>query len=634
VVTTDITERRNHALALAESERLKSLILDATSESIIFYDNDLRIVWANRAAGASVGSSGASLVGQYCYQVLYQRNVPCNGCPVMVARDEGRPVVAEIRSPEGNAWIRRGFPVFSETKEVTGVVAFGKDMTEREDAVRERDRLMSAIEQLAEMVIMTDPQGLIRYVNPAFTQVTGFSREEAVGQTPRFLKSGKQEADFYRDLWKTITQGRTWSGRFINRKKDGSLYYEDAVISPVFDAKGTLMNFVAVKRDVTKELTLEQQLNQAQKLESLGRLAGGVAHDFNNLLGAILMRADLALAKYQDQPLLRQEFQEIRDAVERSAELTRQLLTFSRQQHTSPQVINLNHCIGKILTMLRRLIGEDIQILWHAGDGLYDVSMDPTQVDQILTNLCVNARDAIGGVGTIEIKTSNVTSQEALQIEGLIEDSYVKLSVRDTGCGIPPEQMPLIFEPFYTTKDTSKGTGLGLATVYGILEQNKGKVQVFSEPGRGTRFDLYFPRTLQRPPQGVERVLDLPMGSGEAILLVEDSEFLLESLAAIFDSLNYRVHCSYGPEEALHLCDDEQIHIDILITDLVMPGLNGRELADRLQKDRPGMHVLFMSGYTPDVIAKRGYVHQGEHFIQKPFDAIDLARKVRLVLNQ
>ena len=371
-----------------------------------------------------------------------------------------------------------------------------QDITDRKRAEEERERLSVAIDQAAEIIMITDSDGLIQYVNPAFERVTGYRPEEVLGQNPRVLKSGQHDDGFYRDMWVTLQRGDAWRGRIVNKRKDGSLYTEETVISPVREASGRTVHYVAVKRDITEELKLEEQFLQAQKMESVGRLAGGVAHDFNNMLGVILGNVEMALEEVDPAGSLHGNLTEICAAAERSADLTRQLLAFARKQTIAPKVLDLNETVGKMVQMLRRLIGEDIDLLWRPGTEVPPIRVDPSQIDQILANLCVNARDAIEGVGRVTIKTGGASfdGTHCVDHPGFIPGDFTRLTVSDDGCGMDRKTLDRIFEPFFTTKSTGEGTGLGLATIYGIVQQNLGFINVRSEPGQGTTFEIYLPR--------------------------------------------------------------------------------------------------------------------------------------------
>ncbi len=467
--------------------------------------------------------------------------------------------------------------------------------------------------------------------------MTGYTRQEVIGQNPSVLKSGKQDPAFYRNLWKTISGGAMFQGRMVNKRKDGTLFTEEATISPVRDAAGRIVNYVAVKRDITEQLGLAAQFQQAQKMESVGRLAGGVAHDYNNMLSVILGYTELALEKVAPAEPLHADLKEILAAARRSADITRQLLAFARKQTIAPKVLDLNETVENMLTMLRRLIGEDIDLAWLPEENGLTVKIDPSQLEQILANLCVNARDAITGVGKMTIETNTVTFDQAYcaQHAGFVPGEFVLLAVSDDGCGMDKVTLDSIFEPFFTTKDVNKGTGLGLATVYGIVKQNNGFINVYSEPGKGTTFRIYLPHHVGEaeiiPARVIREILE---GQGERVLLVEDESAIREMAERMLERLGYRVLAAATPGEALRLAEEHPDEIQLLITDVVMPGMNGRELANQLHSLYPDIKILFMSGYTANVIAHQGVLEEGVQFIQKPFSLKDLGFKVRAILDQ
>lgn len=384
--------------------------------------------------------------------------------------------------------------------------------------------------------------------------------------------------------------------------------------------------------DISERRNLENQVLQARKMESVGRLAGGVAHDFNNMLAVILGYAEIGLSKVDPASPLHGYLQEICKAGHRSQRITQQLLAFARKQTVAPQVLDLNATVADMLKMLRRLIGEDIDLAWMPAAGLWPVKIDPSQVDQILVNLCVNARDAIADVGKITIETQNVVFDAAYCDDhlGFVPGEYVQLAVSDSGCGMDAQTRETIFEPFFTTKELGGGTGLGLATVYGIVKQNGGFINVYSEPGQGASFHLYLPQNreqaVERPP---EKTGEVSPGHGETILVVEDEAPILQLTRVILEGLGYRVLTAAAPDEALRLAEEQGEAIQLLVTDVVLPGLNGKELAGRLHARYPEMGCLFVSGYTANVIAHHGILDDGVHFIAKPFSREELAVKVR-----
>jgi len=384
---------------------------------------------------------------------------------------------------------------------------------------------------------------------------------------------------------------------------------------------------------------MEIQLAQAQKMETIGQLAGGVAHDFNNILGVILGHTDLAMSQVNSSHPIYTDLEEIRKATDRSANLTRQLLAFARKQPIMPKVLDLNMVVESVLKMLRRLIGEGIELIWRPGANLWPIKVDPSQIDQILVNLCVNARDAIlggNGIGKITIETTTVVFYEAYCIghAGVISGDFVMLAVSDDGCGMGKDTLGKLFEPFFTTKGPGKGTGLGLATIDGIVKQNNGFINVCSKPGQGTTFKIYIPKHTGQTLKDTLRIGMNPLMRGEeTILLVEDETTILKICKAMLEKLGYRVLATDMPSDAIRLATEHPGNIHLLITDIVMPEMNGVALAKLLQGKRPSMKCMFMSGYTANIIASRGLLEEGLQFLQKPFSLNVLAAKVREALD-
>jgi PAS domain S-box-containing protein len=430
-----------------------------------------------------------------------------------------------------------------------------------------------------------------------------------------------------------------------HRRKDGSIYDVEIRSNPAeweghYQLYCVCRDITERKRAEAEKEKLQAQLVQAQKMESVGRLAGGVAHDFNNALQSILGYAELALDTVQDGDPLQTDLREIRKAAERSAALTRQLLAFARKQTVAPRVLDLNETVSGMIRMLERLIGEDIDLVWIPGPGSHPTRIDPSQVDQVLANLAINARDAIAGSGRTTIETGIALFDEAYCAShpDCLPGEYVMLAVSDTGCGMDKEILANVFDPFFTTKEMGKGTGLGLATVYGIVRQNNGLINVYSEVNRGTTFRIYLQRhhTESHEDSGVNSASSYPAGElagAETVLVVEDEETILNLAKRILEGLGYRVLAVPKPSDALQIVRASSVKVDLLITDVVMPEMDGRNLANQLEAIVPRLKSLFMSGYTANVIAHHGVLDEGVHFLQKPFSAQELAERVRNALD-
>jgi len=521
--------------------------------------------------------------------------------------------------------------------------AWGRIRTQAEHIALEeaQRRLATAVEQSAESIVITDVQGTILYVNPAFERTTGYSRVEALGKNPRILKTGKHNLAFYREMWAALTRGEAWRGRLINKRKDGVNFEEDVVITPIRDGAGKITNYVAVKHDVSVEVQLGAQLRQSQKMEAVGQLAGGIAHDFNNLLAVMRGNTELALMMCpQLSAETRECLSQVVAAAERASNLTRQLLAFGRKQVMESRPVNLNVLVGNIAKMLKRIIGEDILLQCNHCPQLPFVQADPGMLEQVLVNLVVNARDAMPGGGQLTISTE-VAQLDAAYASAHAEaraGCFVRLSVADSGTGIAPDVLPRIFEPFFTTKEVGRGSGLGLAMVYGIVKQHQGWIEVASEPGAGSVFRIFLPDArISAPVSTGPLVESKPPGGTEAILLVEDDETVRSFMCRLLGRHGYLVHQAASGREALERWHDGAGEAKLLLTDVIMPGgITGFELASQLRAQRPALRVIVMSGYNGDGAAGHAGFDKaaGIRFLQKPCAARELLLAIRQALDQ
>jgi PAS domain S-box-containing protein len=508
---------------------------------------------------------------------------------------------------------------------------------DRARAMQEMARLVAIIEQTADTIIVTDIAGRIQYVNPVFEEVTGYRRDEVYGQNPRLLKSGQTNPEVHRQMWAAVTSGRSWAGHYTNRKKDGSHYEVRATISPIRDAAGQVVSYVGVLRDVSYERQIETQLRQSQKTEAVGRLAGGIAHDFNNLLTVITGYTSLVLRADGLTDQVRDRIEGIQKAADRAAELTRQLLAYSRRQKLHFKVVALNDVVAAMQPMLRRVISEDIELRTICEPGTGPVRADVAQLEQVVLNLVINARDAMPRGGQIVIETSDYFVDESLAARDgeLKPGRYSRLAVSDTGVGMTAEVRAHLFEPFFTTKGPGKGTGLGLATCHGIITQSGGYIRAYSEVGQGTVFKIYLP-VADEP---IETAVPPPDAAGglkgtETVLLVEDELEVRELAAFVLREAGYRVLEAGHGREALALLEAEPHHkIQLVISDLVMPQMNGQEMMYQLRQLRPELPALFISGYTHDVLTQRSLINTTDGFLEKPFTPTQLLWKVRQTLQ-
>ncbi|MEA2069555.1 MAG: PAS domain S-box protein, partial [Verrucomicrobiota bacterium] len=495
--------------------------------------------------------------------------------------DHDQPFDTELRvvHEDGGIFRLRALGMVERDGDGNALRAIGAnwDITERKRIELERERFMAAIEQAAESIVITDTKGLIQYVNPAFERITGYARDEAVGLNPSVLKSGEYDEAFYKAMWETLLRGETWRGRFVNLKKDGTPYTEEATISPVKDSLGKTVNYVAIKADITVALAREQQVRQSQKMESIGRLAGGVAHDFNNILQTITGFSGLLLAEMDAKSAQRQDVLEIQAAVKHAGALTRQLLAFSREQPTEYKVQDLNAVLSGAEKMLRQALDESVRLKLELASRLAPVNADATQLLQVAMNLTVNARDAMPEGGTVTLRT------QRMEIEGTdISDrpaskvgKWVCFSVSDTGCGMNEKQLAHLFEPFFTTKRLGEGTGLGLSVVYGIVEEHGGWIHVDSDLGNGSTFQVFLPEHDAVESGGGDGLTDYDEFLEKRILFVEDDPVIQELTAEILQDVGYAVSVAADTREAKQLFSEKTEGFDMLFSDVVLPDGNG-----------------------------------------------------------
>ncbi len=515
-------------------------------------------------------------------------------------------------------------------------LVFVHDIALRKKFEAERAQLAMAIQQTTDAVIITDTKGAILYVNPAFERITGYARTEVMGKNPNLLKSGRHDPELFKSMWTTLSTKQAWRGRLQNRKKDGSIFTCDTIITPTRDEDGSIVNYVSVQRDVTRELQMEEQYLQAQKMESIGRLAGGIAHDFNNIMTAILGFGSMVLDQLGENDPLRHAVEQIVSAGERATNLTRQLLTFSRKQIVEIRILDPNAVIVEMNQLLRRALGEDIELITLLDDEAGCVRMDPGLLQQVIMNLAINARDAMARGGQLTIRTTRDTLDEKFCKTRLNVQpgDYLQLSVRDNGAGMSREVLSHIFEPFFTTKPKGKGTGLGLATVYGIVNQCGGHIEISSELGAGTEIRIWLPRVITTADTvPVELEEKLQKGT-ETILVVEDEEVVRDLSCRILRSLGYRVLEAANGKEALELVAKCNGRIDLVFTDVVMPQMGGPEMVENLLEMRPGIKVIYTSGFTESTIVERGVALGKVRLIQKPFTRELLAQRIRHTLDE
>jgi two-component system, cell cycle sensor histidine kinase and response regulator CckA len=651
-ITRDVTERKRAQDELFNSRQMLRSVLDNIPQRVFWKNQNSVYVGCNKPFALDFGCENPDeIVGKTDYEHASAATADLYRADDREVMESGRPKMnyeeLQIRPDGSRAWlITSKVPMYDQDGHVIGMLGTYSDITERkraEEALRQSEERFSRFFRATPIgtSIIRLSNGQYADVNDAWLGLFGYTREEIVGQDPLKLGIWADPDEGVRVVQILRRHDRIKDYETQFRRKTGEIL-DVLLAADVIELAGHRY-ILALTQDITERKRgekdrkkLEEQLFQAQRMESIGRLAGGVAHDFNNMLAVIIGRAEMAMKPDIPHDEIVQNLDEIFKAGQRSADLTRQLLAFARKQTTSPKILDLDDTISSTLKMLKRLIGEDINLFWAPKLDLWKVKIDPTQIDQILTNLVVNARDAISGGGTITIRTENVVIEDSIRAEKpeFVPGDYVLLTVSDTGTGMSKEVSDKIFEPFFTTKEVGKGTGLGLSTVYGIVKQNNGLIYVESQIGNGSKFKIYLPRFVaQTEPVPAKDAAGKSMTGTETILLVEDDEAVLNLSRTILEKLGYKVLATQTPAHAIELLEELPGAIHLLITDVVMPEMNGRELLERIRAIRPGLKCLYMSGYTADVITHKGILDEGVNFIQKPFLRDDFAVKVRQMLE-
>jgi two-component system cell cycle sensor histidine kinase/response regulator CckA len=646
-VARDITERKRAEEAIRESEKKYRTILESIEEG--YYETDIKgnFTFFNDSMCRILGYSADELMGmnnrdfltpetaRKVYKIfnkIYQTGKPESIMEHEFVKKDGSTITVEtsaslIRDPKD---------------EPVGFRGIIRDITEAKrietELIQTKNFLQNIFNSSAEGITTTDLHGNIMYISPRVKDILGYNQEELIGKKVySFYSNGKEDA---KAIMKAIAEKgelRNYEMKLV--RKDGRLVDINSSASLLKDEKGETIGTLGIYSDITEEKKLDAQLQQALKMEAIGTLAGGVAHDFNNILTSIIGNAELMLMTFGKDDYLREGIGEIKSAGERAASLTRQLLAFSRKQMIQPRILDLDELLSDIKKMLVRLIGENVEILMVAGSDLWQVEIDPSQMEQVIINLAVNARDAMPNGGKLTIQTANTYLDDNYFSEHNIFEgqpgSYVMVAVSDTGSGMDKETQEHIFEPFYSTKEKGKGTGLGLSTVYGIVKQNKGFIWVYSEPGQGTTFKIYMPRAEEKvKTEEKVQTSEKHLSGSETVLVVEDDDSLRNLAQKTLRQYGYRVLTARNGEDALSIGKEYEGQIDLLLTDVVMPTMNGKETAERLQPLYPQMKVIYMSGYTDDAIVHLGVLEPGINFLQKPFSPEPLAIKVREVLDK
>ena len=512
-----------------------------------------------------------------------------------------------------------------------------KEILQRKSLEVEQNRLITAIEQADETIMIADINGTLQYVNPSFERVTGYKKEEVIGKNLRIIQSGKHDKAFYKKLWNTITQGNVWYGHFINKKKDGTLFHEQATITPIYDKFGKIINYVGVKRDITREVMLEKQINKRQKLEAIGTLASGIAHDFNNILTHIIGCTELAIGDLPSGSSVHDCLKGALKSANHATDLVKQILTFSRQTEQERKPLQLHLIVKETLKLLRSVLPATIEIRQSINVNSDIILADPTQMHQIIINLCSNAEHAMrekGGILEVTLKEIVVDAEFAATRPRLMPMSYLRLSISDTGCGMDKATMNKIFDPFYTTKDTNEGTGLGLAIVHGIVKNHDGTITVYSEPDKGTIFNVYLPTLENHITETKSYDARIAHRGNEKILFIDDEEELVKIGKQMLERLGYTVISETSSIKALKAFKVDPYKFDLVITDQIMPKMKGIELANKILQIRPDIPIILYAGFSNEITSREAQSVGICEVLMKPLASLELGEKIRGVLDK
>lgn len=639
-VLHDVTEPKRAEKAIQESEQRYRAVFNTASVGIDLVDRQGNFMDVNETLCRFLGYTAEELRHLTILEVTHPddigRSRAMHEAMVRGELNEYRLEKRYVRKDGVSVWSDTAVSAVREADgQYRGTVGVIRDITSQKKSEEARIRLATAVEQAVEGIVITDTQGTIQYVNPAYEKITGYSRGEVIGQKPMLLTSEEGDIAAQRDVVDTLSRGERWSGHLVKRRKDGAFYEEDVTVTPVLDPQGNVVNFVVVKRDVTKEVGLQRQLLQAQKMEAIGTLAGGVAHDFNNILQVALGYSELLLGDESLPAHSRADLRKVYDSAKRGADLIQRLLTFSRKTEIRPQPLNLNRRIKELRKMLERTVPKMIEIELLLDDRIATINADPTQVDQVLMNLAVNARDAMPDGGKLTIETSTVFLDEEYARTCLDAKPgfHVLLTVRDSGTGMDKDTLEHIFEPFYTTKAAGEGTGLGLAVVHGIVKQHGGHVRCYSETGHGTTFRIYFPALVSDEEAEKMSVTPLPQGGSETILLVDDDDLVRDLGSRILSRAGYRVVTAANGKEALETYHVGAPQIALILLDLIMPEMGGKQCLGEILKINPHAKVVVASGFSPNSPANDALSIGARSFVNKPYEARQLLEVVRSVLD-
>lgn len=654
----DITEQKAVQDALSRERNFTISLLHGCSTPIFVVDRGHRLLFWNRACEALTGIPAHELLGTdrqwsafYTEEKRCLANLLIDGVPPDGTKEFSRSNVIPD-GVQGEGWLNPGgrrrylsfsaAPIMNDSGELVAAVETLEDLTERKVLEDELLKLTFAVTQSPIGIIITDSQGVIEYANPRFTGITGYALEDVQGEHSSMFKWVDASEKSYKELLKTILSGKEWRGRFHNRKKNGELYWEDTVIAPIKNSEGEITHYIAMKEDVSERVRLEEELHYSQKMDSIGRMAGGLAHDFNNILTAIAGYVGIMEFYTTEESPLSPSIKQIRNSVERAAMLVQGLLDFSRRQRSNSLPVDLNDIVLRVAKLLTTLVGEDIILHTFLSAAPLEILADTVQIEQMIMHLVNNARDAMPNGGELWIGTRR-TSLDSDFIRrygyGTIGE-YALLTVTDNGVGMDADTLEKIYEPFFSTKGVGKGSGLGLSVVYGCVKQHKGFLTCYSEPGKGSQFNIYLPLNLDPDEPEVEvptlpRLMDRgQMRGDETLLLVEDDNAVLEIIKSLLEEFGYTVLTARDGKKAVSLFRDNAEKIKLVILDAIMPKQSGWDTFREIRAEAPWMKALFISGYTREALIEKGMLEENSLFLPKPVAPLDILRTVREVLDK
>ena len=634
---------------LLQAQQLAFLqtLIDTIPNPIYYKDAQGRYLGCNSAFESATGARRDEVIGKTAHTFFVQElaDIYCKGDDELLARG-GEQVFGSV-APYADGTLRH--VIFHKATYVAvdgsvgGLVGIYMDISEQKKLEEELVKLTQAVTQCPTGIIITDTKGVIEYINPRFTEMTGYTMDDVQGEKSTIFKWVDAPAKVYREMIDAIRKGDEWRGRFHSRRKNGELYWEDTLVAPITNSAGKITNFLAMKEDVSERVRLEEQLHYSQKMDSIGRMAGGLAHDFNNILTAISGYVGIMEFYAQEESPLTSSLKQIRGAVDRAAGLVQGLLDFSRRQRSNPLPVNLNDIVTRVGKLIESLVGDDITVHNFLSEVSLEVLADSVQVEQLIMHLASNARDAMPQGGELWIGTRRtMLDQEFVKRYGYGKvGEYALLTVTDNGIGMDAETLEKIYEPFFTTKGVGKGSGLGLSVVYGCVKQHKGFLTCYSEPGKGTQFNIYFPLKFETEGSGEDEACRVPVSAdrfslrgSEALLLVEDDPDVLEIIKSLLEEFGYKVLVASDGNSALSVFRESVVEIKMVITDAIMPHKSGWDTFREMQFEVPWLKGLFISGYTREALIEKGMMDGSAIFLPKPIAPMDLLRTVREVLDR